>query len=91
MRTKAVLESVLTGFITAMLSHRSLITPVTLAALKIERRHPNSPLLSMLSWYALPSVICASIALAVFASRIVYKHVTQSPQRQPDDLHDDSE
>lgn len=90
MKMKAIVEGVMAGLVTAMVSYHTLIAPVTLAALKIGHKHADGPLfLSMFAWYAAPAVMCASIVLAGVASRLVYKHVAESARREHSEVHED--
>jgi hypothetical protein len=82
MKIKALFESALTGVVTALLSYYVLITPATLAALRLRRKMPDASLSSMITWYAAFGVIGVSLVLAGVACRLVYRHVAGSPTVQ---------
>ena len=81
MKIKAIVEGILAGVISALLSYRALILPATLAALAIRTKMPQAWFSGLIMWYAAFVVIGVSIVIAGVAYRIVYKHVVGSASK----------
>ena len=81
MKMKAVVESILVGTISAMLSYRVLISPATIAAIAIRGKIPDAWFSGLITWYAAFFVIGISIVIAGVACRIVYRQVSRSTPR----------
>lgn len=76
MKIKAVVESILAGIITTILSYRALRLPAELAALGLRRKMPDAWFSGLIVWYALFVVIGISIAIGGVACRMVYKRAS---------------
>jgi hypothetical protein len=78
MKIKAVLEGIVAGLISAILSYSALISRATVAAIALRHKMPNAWFSGLIVWYATFIVILLSIVIAVVAYRLVYKHVTEA-------------
>jgi NhaP-type Na+/H+ or K+/H+ antiporter len=78
MKMKAVLEGILAGLISAVLSYSALISRATLAAIAMRRKMPDAWFSGLIVWYATFIVILFSIVIATVAYRMVYKYVAES-------------
>lgn len=81
MKTKALIEGILAGTVSAIFCYSALISRTTLAAIAIRRRMPDAWFSGLITWYAMFAVIGVSIAAAGVAFRIVYKHVSTPKAR----------
>jgi predicted phage tail protein len=74
MKTKALVEGILAGVVSAIFCYWALITPATFAALAIRRRMPDAWFSGLITWYAMFAVIGISMVVAGVACRMIYKH-----------------
>jgi hypothetical protein len=81
-RTKAILESIIVGAISAILSYSALVSPATVAAMAIRRKMPNAWFSGLIGWYTTFLVSGVAIAIAGVVFRIVYKRVVGSTRDQ---------
>jgi hypothetical protein len=81
MKIKVVLESILTGVISAILCYGALRLPAELAAFALRRKMPDAWFSGLIVWYALFVVIGISIAIGGVACRMVYKSAAGSTPR----------
>jgi hypothetical protein len=78
MKIKAAIECIAVGLVSIALSYRLLISPATLAALRIERKYPDAWFSGLFTWYVTFAVMGVAIVIGGVACRIVYKHTTRS-------------
>jgi hypothetical protein len=76
MKIKALVESILAGVVSAILSYGALSLPATLAALALRRKMPEAWFSSSVVGYAHFVVVGISITIAAVACRMVYKHAS---------------
>ena len=78
MKVKAVLEGILAGQISAVLSYSALISGATVTAIAMRRKLPDAWFSGLIVWYATFIVILVSIVIAAVAYRVVYKYAAES-------------
>lgn len=78
MKIKAVLEGILAGQISAVLSYSALISGATVTAIAMRRKLPDAWFSGLIVWYATFIVILVSIVIAAVAYRVVYKYAAES-------------
>jgi NhaP-type Na+/H+ or K+/H+ antiporter len=78
MKIKAVLEGILAGLISAVLSYTALISRATVIAIAMRRKMPDAWFSASIVWYATFMVILVSIVIAAVAYRVVYKYAAES-------------
>jgi hypothetical protein len=76
MKTKALVEGILAGAVSAIFCYWALISPATLAAIAIRRKMPDAWFSGLITWYAMFAVIVVSIVVAGIACRMIYKHAS---------------
>jgi hypothetical protein len=78
MKVRAVLEGILAGQISAVLSYSALISGATVTAIAMRRKLPDAWFSGLIVWYATFIVILVSIVIAAVAYRVVYKYAAES-------------
>lgn len=81
MKIKAILEGILAGVISAILSYSVLISPATVVAIAMRRKMPDAWFSGSIVWYVTFVIILVSIVTAGVACRVVYKHGAESVPR----------
>jgi hypothetical protein len=76
MKTKALVEGILAGAVSAIFCCWALISPATLAAIAIRHKMPDAWFSGGITWYAMFAVIGVSMAVAGVACRLIYKHAS---------------
>jgi uncharacterized membrane protein len=78
MKIKAVLEGILAGLISAVLSYSALISRATVTAIAMRREMPDAWFSGLIVWCATFIVILVSIVIAAVAYRVVYEYAAES-------------
>lgn len=78
MKIKAVLEGILAGLTTAVLSYSALISRATVTAIAMRGKMPDAWFSGLMAWYATFIVILVSIVVGAVAYRVVYKYAAES-------------
>jgi hypothetical protein len=78
MKIKTVLEGILAGLLSAILSYSALISRATVTAIAMRRKMPDAWFSGLIVWYATFIVILVSIVIAAVAYRVVYKYAAES-------------